>query len=138
VRRNDLRNRPVSGYDRGIKRIAVAGSVALAVFLVGLLTGTFVRTKTVTRTATVYATTSTGVPAGCTAAIRLTRQLELTANRQAIPGLTRRFESAAAGCAIPDGCRQALTYFSRIASELDVAKLRVLDRGFTAAAATCQ
>jgi hypothetical protein len=110
----------------------------LAVFVIGLTIGAVVRTRTVTHTATVYATTVTGVPAGCREAITLTRRLENTATPEEIPALTRRFDAAAAGCQIPEGCRQALTYFPRIVTEQSRAKLIALGRAFDAAAAQCQ
>jgi hypothetical protein len=109
----------------------------LAVFVIGLLIGAVIRTKTVTHTSTVYATTVTGVPAGCRDAITLTRQLEASGSTLETARLTARFNVAASACQIPDGCRQALTYFPRILVEQSRAKLIALDQEFDAAAARC-
>jgi len=99
--------------------------------------GTVIRTRTVTHTATVYATTITGVPAGCREAITVTRRLEATGRPFEIPALTKEFNAAAAGCKIPSGCRAVLTYFPQIATVQARAKLLVLRRDFEAAAADC-
>jgi hypothetical protein len=107
------------------------------VLTIGLLVGTLVGPRTVTHTSTVFATTITGVPAGCRQAISLTRRLERAGSREAIARLRAQFEVAAAGCEIPEGCRKALTYFPKIEAEPSRAKLIALARDFEAAAAEC-
>src|SRR5580704_10259552 len=100
-----------------MRREVVIGGSVLMVFVIGLLIGAIIRTRTVTHTSTVYATTVTGVPAGCREAITLTRRLEHTGLPDEIPTLTAQFDAAAAGCQIPQGCREALSYFPKIVSE---------------------
>jgi len=121
-----------------MRREVVIGGSVLLVFVIGLLIGAIIRTRTVTHTSRVYATTVTGVPAGCREAITLTRRLEDTAHPEEIPALTTQFDAAAAGCQIPEGCREALSYFPEIVSEQSRAKLLALGRVFEAAAARCQ
>jgi hypothetical protein len=94
--------------------------------------------RTVTHTATVYATTTTGLPAGCVQAMALTGSLENAVGRKQVEQITAQFEAAAAGCEIPSECKRALTFFRRIATVHTRAEMLDLTHGFSAARAACR
>jgi hypothetical protein len=94
--------------------------------------------RTVTHTATVYATTTTGLPAGCVRAIALTKSLEDAVGQAQIAQITGQFRAAAADCEIPSECKRALTFFQRIATVHSRAEMLDLARGFSAAVAACR
>ncbi len=94
--------------------------------------------RTVTHTATVYATTTTGLPAGCVQAIALTKSLENAVGQKQVEQITAQFQAAAAGCEIPSECKQALTFFQRIATVHSRAEMLDLAHGFSAAVAACR
>jgi hypothetical protein len=121
-----------------IGRSTLIGAALLAAFAVGCTLGALALTRTTTRTTTIYATTTTGLPAGCRHAITLTHRLELTARPAEIPQLTQQFEAAAAGCVIPAACKGALSYFPRIATVHTRAGMLDLAKAFDSAVADCE
>jgi hypothetical protein len=120
--------------NRGLA-VGVAAVVALGV---GLGAGALVFPRSVTHTSTVYATTTTGLPAGCVRAIALTRRLLLSTSRKEAEAIARQFQSAAAACEIPPECESALTFFQRIADVHSRIEMLDLARGFDSAVASCR
>jgi hypothetical protein len=100
--------------------------------------GALVFPRTTTNTATVYATTTTGLPAGCEQAIALTKDLENAVSQKQVEQVTAQFQAAAAGCEIPSGCKQALTFFQRLATVHARAEMLDLVNRFSAAVAACR
>ncbi len=110
----------------------------LAVLGLGVVVGAVAWPRTVTHTATVYATTTTGLPAGCVEAIALTKSLENAVGQGQVAHITAQFQAAAAGCEIPSDCKRALTFFQRIATVHSRAEMLDLAQGFSAAVVACR
>ena len=121
-----------------ITRNVRIGLAILTTLCVGVAVGAGSFPGTVTHTSTVYATTATGLPAGCVQAIALTRSLENAVGQQQVVQLKAQFEAAAAGCEIPAACKQAPAFFRRIATVHSRAELLDLTHGFWAAVADCR
>ncbi len=119
-------------------RNLLIGLAVLAALLLGVAVGAGVFPRTVTHTSTVYATTTTGLPAGCLQAIALTRSLENAIGQKQVEELTAQFQAAAAGCEIPPACKEALTFFRQVASVHSREEMLARARGFSAAAAACR